>query len=148
MEQKIEELENDSFIKDITVKASIDNMHYILGVAEEMLGNAECPMPVITQFLLSIEEVYVNVASYAYGDGEGDCRIRYEICENGKALAIDLWDEGIPFDPLAKEDPDITLKAEERKIGGLGILMTKTMMDEIKYSYEDGKNHLYMKKAW
>lgn len=128
----------------------MENMHEILGVVEEMLNSLQCPPRTITQVLLCVEEVYVNVTWYAYEEGEGTCHLRYEVenLEEGGVVKVDMWDQGIPFNPLEKDDPDITLKAEERKIGGLGIFMTKTMMDEIGYEYVDGKNHLFMTKNW
>ncbi|MGN0347872.1 MAG: ATP-binding protein [Lachnospiraceae bacterium] len=139
-------MQKNTKVENITVEASIDNMKSVLDLAENLLTEASCPLPVVTRFLLSIEEIYVNVASYAYGDSVGNCRVQYTLSDS--SMAIDVWDSGIPFNPLEREDPDITLKAEDRKIGGLGIFMTKTMMDEITYEYKDGQNHIWMKKSW
>lgn len=139
-------MQKNTKVEDITVEATIDNMKSVLDLAENLLTEASCPLPVVTRFLLSIEEIYVNVANYAYEDSVGNCRVQYTLSDS--SMAIDVWDSGIPFNPLEREDPDITLKAEDRKIGGLGIFMTKTMMDEITYEYKDGQNHIWMKKSW
>lgn len=132
--------------KEMSLIATVEKTPDVLGVAEDMLIAVDCPVPVITQILLSIEEIYVNVASYAYGEEEGECKIIYNVEKN--RIEVDISDGGIPFDPLAKEDPDITLKAMDRPIGGLGILMTKKMMDEVNYRYENNENHLFLAKNW
>lgn len=133
--------------KELNIEASLDNMHLVLDTLEELLSATDCPLGLITMILISVEEAYVNVASYAYPEGElGECQLEYALEEN--TIIIDLYDAGVPYNPLQKEDPDITLKAEERGIGGLGIYMVKQTMDEVTYEYQEGKNHLCMKKSW
>ena len=78
----------------------------------------------------------------AYPDSEGDAVIETEVTTDPPAIAITFRDSGEPYDPLAKEDPDITLSAEKRRIGGLGIFLVKKLMDEVAYKYEDGQNVL------
>jgi anti-sigma regulatory factor (Ser/Thr protein kinase) len=95
---------------------------------------------------VAIEEVFVNVAHYAYGDGEGDMDLGIGFDEESRVITFRMADKGVPFDPLKKPDPDITLSAEERDIGGLGIFITKKTMDSISYAYENGENILTMTK--
>ena len=95
---------------------------------------------------VAVEELFVNIAHYAYSPGTGSATIGVEILKDPAAIAITFTDRGKPFDPLAKEDPDITLSAEERQIGGLGIYMVKKSMDEVVYEYKDGQNILRIKK--
>ncbi|MBR4870046.1 MAG: ATP-binding protein, partial [Oscillospiraceae bacterium] len=95
---------------------------------------------------VAIEEVFVNVAHYAYGDGEGDVTLGIGFDGESRTVHFRLSDRGIPFDPLQKPDPDITLSVEEREIGGLGIFITKKTMDTVTYAYENGENILSMTK--
>ena len=94
-----------------------------------------------------VEEIYVNIAHYAYAPETGDAKVRVEASGDPPETTITFIDKGKPFDPLAKEDPDVTLSAEERDIGGLGIYMTKKMMDDVSYEYKDGCNILMIRKA-
>lgn len=95
---------------------------------------------------LSVEEAVENVVDYAYEGGMGWLEAGTELDASGLTLTILIKDAGTPFNPLEKEDPDITASAEERKIGGLGIFLCKQMMDEVSYRYENGCNILTMKK--
>ena len=95
---------------------------------------------------LSVEEAVENVVDYAYEGGMGWLEAGTELDMSGLTLTILIKDAGTPFNPLEKEDPDITASAEERKIGGLGIFLCKQMMDEVSYRYENGCNILTMKK--
>jgi len=111
---------------------------------EEELENADFGMKAIMQIAIAFEEMFVNVAHYAYPDGDGTVTVGVSV-EDGVAT-IRLIDSGVPFDPLAKADPDITLEAEDRQIGGLGIFMVKKTMDSVAYEYTDGKNIFTMTK--
>ena len=113
---------------------------------EETLERYECPMGVQMALAIAIEEVFVNVAHYAYGDGEGNADLSMEFEEDSRTITFRLADQGVPFDPLKKPDPDITLSAEEREIGGLGIFITKKTMDSVVYAYENNENILTMVK--
>lgn len=140
----------DKIINEINVPASLENLDTVVGMIEEGLADASCPIKLVMQITVCVEEVFVNVANYAYDGEVGECSIKLEIeaiDENTKAI-ISVIDSGVPFNPLEKEDPDITLSADERQIGGLGIFMVKKTMDEIFYSYEGGKNTLIMEKSW
>ena len=93
---------------------------------------------------LSVEEVFVNIASYAYPDSDGDAVVGVSV--NDGAVMLKFEDSGVPFDPIAAPAPDTELPAEERQIGGLGIFLVKKMMDDVSYRYEEGKNILVIKK--
>jgi sigma-B regulation protein RsbU (phosphoserine phosphatase) len=118
----------------------------VLGFVEETLESFECPMKTQMAICVAIEEVFVNVAHYAYGDGEGDMTLGIGFDAGSREITFRMTDKGTPFDPLKKPDPDITLSAEDREIGGLGIFITKKTMDTVTYAYENGENILTMIK--
>lgn len=126
--------------------AKTEELSKVLGFVEESLEQYECPMKMQTAICIAIEEVFVNVAHYAYGDGEGDVAFGMEFDEESRVITFRMADKGIPFDPLKKPDPDVTATADEREIGGLGIFITKKTMDTVTYAYENGENILIMKK--
>ena len=98
------------------------------------------------QISVAVEEIFVNIASYAYAPDKGSATVCVEVSGDPVTVTITFVDRGVPYDPLAKEDPDVTLSADERGIGGLGIFMTKKIMDDVAYEYRDGKNILTLKK--
>ena len=122
------------------VDAKVENLEKVNDyIADKLMG---CPMKLLMQIDLVVEEIFVNIANYAYKDGEGKVRISCEVDEEKKLFTAVFEDDGVPFDPLAKEDPDITASADEREIGGLGIFLTKKLMDEVSYENKDGVNKL------
>ena len=129
-----------------TFPAKTVSLSEVLGFVEETLEGFECPMKIQTAICVAIEEVFVNVAHYAYGDGEGDMKLGIGFDKENRTITFRMTDKGVPFDPLTKPDPDITLSAEDREIGGLGIFITKKTMDSLSYSYENGENVLTMIK--
>lgn len=131
-------------MSELNIKAADENLDQVLGFVDGILEQNECSMKAQMQLDVAVEEMFVNVAHYAYAPNEGDVLIRCDV-EDGIA-SVTLEDSGIPYDPLAKPDPDVTLSAEERQIGGLGIFMVKKSMDEVFYEYKDGKNIFTMKK--
>lgn len=130
----------------LTVEAKTENLEEVLGFVDRHLEAMDCSPKVSVQIDVAVEELFVNIAHYAYSPGTGSATIGVEILKDPAAIAITFTDRGKPFDPLAKEDPDITLSAEERQIGGLGIYMVKKSMDEVVYEYKDGQNILRIKK--
>jgi anti-sigma regulatory factor (Ser/Thr protein kinase) len=134
-------------MKDITVDATVDNLEVVQDFVREELEKQECSMKIMMQIEIAVEEIYVNIVHYAYNPSVGKATIRCEVTDNPMQVMIQFLDSGIPFDPLAKEDADITLSADERDIGGLGIFMVKQSMDEVNYEYKDGKNVLTIKKV-
>ena len=129
-----------------TFPAKTESLNEVLGFVEETLESFACPMRVQTAIWVAIEEVFVNVAHYAYPEGEGDMSLHIGFDDQSRTITFRMTDKGIPFNPLTKPDPDITLSAEEREIGGLGIFIAKKTMDSLSYSYENSENILTMIK--
>jgi anti-sigma regulatory factor (Ser/Thr protein kinase) len=134
-------------MREQTFPATTEALNDAMAFVDETLEEAGCSMKVQMQIDIAVEEIFVNIAHYAYTPGTGDAVLRVELQENPRAVSITFEDRGVPYDPLAKEDPDVTLDAEERQIGGLGIYMVKKSMDEVKYHHEDGKNILTLVKC-
>ena len=134
-------------MKDITVDATLDNLEVVQNFVSEELESQGCSMKVMMQIEIAVEEIYVNIVHYAYNPEIGKATIRCEVTDDHMQVIIQFLDSGVPFDPLAKEDADITLSAEERQIGGLGIFMVKQSMDEVSYEYTEGKNVLTIRKV-
>ena len=133
-------------MKELTVKAVLENLESVQEFVRKELESLDCSPKVIMQIEIAVEEIYVNIAHYAYNSEIGDAVVRCEIEGEPPQITIQFLDEGVPFDPLEKEDADITLSTEKREIGGLGILMVKKSMDEVEYFYKDKKNILTIKK--
>lgn len=136
---------------EITLLAVMDNMDTALGKVEDWLKEAGCSTKVIMQIIVCVEEIFVNIANYAYQNSQGCCTIRFKANDLSDGMAesiITVMDNGIRFDPLGRDDPDITLSADERDIGGLGIFMVKKTMDKVEYEYENETNILTMSKTW
>lgn len=133
-------------MKEIKLKASLDNMDDVLRFVEDELDRVGGTERLRIQMDVAVEEVFVNIASYAYGENSGDATVIVDFDEDPKAIRVTFIDSGIPYNPLEKEDPDITLSSEERQIGGLGIYMVKKSMDDVLYEYKDGQNILTIVK--
>lgn len=133
-------------MENITVDAVLENLQEVIDFAEEKLEARDCPMKTSMQLELVIEEIFVNIASYAYHPEIGAATFCMEFEENPSAVLMTFIDGGKPYNPLEKTDPDTTLDLAEREIGGLGIFLVKKNVDEISYEYTDGKNILRMKK--
>jgi len=129
----------------ITVPATDANLDKVQDFINDTLDRTECTIKAQTQIGVAVEEIFINICHYAYGDSEGKATIRIEE-EDGVATIV-FEDSGMQYDPLAKEDPDVTLPASARKIGGLGIFITKRVMDSVTYEYKDNKNILTLKKT-
>ena len=139
-------LKGGAHMMNQTFPAKVEALSDVLGFVDRTLESFECPMKIQMAVCVAIEEVFVNVAHYAYGEGEGDVTLGIGFDEESRNITFRMTDKGVPFDPLAKSDPDITLSAEEREIGGLGIFITKKTMDSVSYAYENGENILTMIK--
>lgn len=133
-------------MKELTIDAAIEKIPEATSFVNLYLEENGCPMKARVQIDIAIDELLGNIAHYAYGQGEGKMVVRIEIKHNPSAAVLTFIDNGIPYDPLKKDDPDIHLSAEERKPGGLGIYMVKKTMDEMVYEYKDGKNILMITK--
>ncbi|MBR1470906.1 MAG: ATP-binding protein [Lachnospiraceae bacterium] len=133
-------------MKEITIEAIDSNLPNVLDFIAPDLEEMDCPMKVQMQVNVAVEEIFVNVARYAYTPNQGLVTIQVEKAEDNSWISFTFRDQGIPFDPVAKVDPDLTLPLEERPIGGLGIYMVKKSMDDLHYVYENGYNVFTMKK--
>ena len=133
-------------MESITVKAKTEALDTVTDFVEEKLAPCDCPMRTLLQLRLAIEEIFVNIASYAYSPEEGDAEIRCEVLEDPLRVVVQFLDSGRPFDPLAREDADTSEEALMSREGGLGILLVKKTMDDVQYSYEGGKNILTIMK--
>ncbi|MCR5450412.1 MAG: anti-sigma factor antagonist [Solobacterium sp.] len=133
---------------ELEVDAKSENLPQVISFIEERMEEAGFTPKAITVVTLAAEEIFVNIASYAYehGSGKGKAKIRVEITGDPVTAVVTFIDQGIPFDPMAKEDPDVSLPAEERTVGGLGIFMTKKLVDDMSYEYKDGENILKLVK--
>ena len=135
-------------VPELTVEAKDENLAQVLAFVDEQLEALDCPPKTQMQVDVAVEEIFVNIAHYAYAPETGKATIRVETQADPKRARITLLDRGVPYDPLARPDPDVTLSLEDRQIGGLGIYMVKKSMDEVKYEYRDGQNVLTMEKAF
>ena len=131
--------------EELRIEAKVEALPEAIAFAVGTLTD-DCPMRERMHIELVTEEIFVNIASYAYAPNTGYALIQIEELGDPKRVQITFVDEGVPYDPLAKEDPDVTLSAEERQIGGLGIYMVKKSMDNMTYEYKDNKNILTIEK--
>ena len=132
---------------ELTIEADNGNLETVLDFIHAHLEPAECPMKTQIQIDVAVEELFSNIANYAYKPGIGDATIKVNVSGEPPVAEITFRDSGVPYDPLAKEDPDVSLSAEERPIGGLGIYMVKKSMDDVSYEYIQGQNVLTIKKT-
>lgn len=132
--------------KEIRVPAVTERLPEVLAFVDGELEELDCSMKTQMQIDIAVEEIFANIAHYAYGDETGEAVIQCMSDSRSHQVIIRFLDQGSPYDPLSKTDPDISLSAEEREIGGLGIYMVKQSMDEVNYEYRDGQNILTIKK--
>ena len=133
-------------MKELTITATVENIGTVTDFVNEQLEALDCPMKAQMQIDIAIDELFGNIAHYAYHPEVGNATVRVEVTEEPLAVIVTFIDRGVPYDPLNAAEPDITLSAEDRQLGGLGIYMVKKSMDEISYEYKDGKNILSIKK--
>lgn len=129
---------------ELTLDATIENIERVTAFIDERLEAFGCPRKALVQINIAIDELFGNIAQYAYNPDTGPATVRVEV--SASEIAITFIDSGVPYDPLSAKEPDIALLAEERDIGGLGIYMAKNIMDDITYEYEGGKNILRIRK--
>ncbi len=133
-------------MKELTVDATLESIPAITDFVDEQLEQFGCPMKAQAQIDIAIDELFSNIARYAYHPGVGPATVRVEVIETPLSVVITFIDQGVPYDPLSQADPDVTLSAEERELGGLGIYIVKKNMSEITYEYKDGRNILRIRK--
>lgn len=129
-----------------TIPAALDKLDEALDFVHTQLAQAACPPRTLHQIDLAVEEIFVNIARYAYHPALGTVTITCTAAGAPPYVTLVFADRGRPYDPLERDDPDLALDAEQRQIGGLGIWMVKQLMDEIRYEYRDGQNILTMRK--
>lgn len=133
-------------MKELHVQATIENISLVTEFVDEQLEAINCPVKAQMQIDIAIDELFGNIARYAYDPEVGPAVVRVEVQEEPLAVILTFIDNGVPYDPLKRDDPDISLSADERDIGGLGIYVVKKSMDEISYEYKDGQNILRVRK--
>ena len=139
MEEKMQKLK---------VAATKESLEVVTAFLDQVLDMSDCPLKTRLQIDLALEEMYINIANYAYAPGTGDMELQAGFNDEGNEVILILKDQGIPYDPLAKADPDVSLPADKRKIGGLGIFLVKKTMDSMSYVRQDGYNIVTMTKRF
>lgn len=132
--------------KEITLEAKVENIGTVTTFVNQQLESLGCPPKIQMQIDIAIDELFGNIALYAYAPDSGPATVRLEVQRDPLAVCLTFLDHGVPYDPLQNKDPDTSLGADERQIGGLGIYIVKKSMDAIEYRYENGKNILQIKK--
>ena len=130
---------------EITVPAIIENVEKVTAFVNAELEKINCPAKAKAEIDIAIDELFSNIANYAYNPEIGKATVKFEVQKNPMAVIITFMDNGKPYDPLKREDPNVTLSVTERQIGGLGIFMVKKSMDSVEYEYKDNHNILRIK---
>lgn len=133
-------------MRELTVNAVIENIELVTDTVNVWLEELECPKKKQTEIDIVLDEILSNIAKFAYSPDTGTVTVRIEEGMDPKAVVLIFKDSGKPYDPLNVKEPDITLSADERPVGGLGIFLVKKIMDEVHYDYKDGRNVLVLKK--
>ena len=134
-------------MKELTVRATVGNIPQVTAFIDELLENAGCSVKAQMQIDVAIDELFGNIAHYAYPGGAGDAAVRFSLDEAARTATITFIDSGVPFNPLAQDEPDVTLSAEKRTVGGLGIYLVRKTMDRVDYQRRDGMNILTITKT-
>ena len=133
-------------MENLTVNAVVENLDEVVGFVFKRLYHYGCSKKTLMQIRLAVEEIFVNISSYAYDPSVGPAEVRCEVLQDPLRVVIQFLDRGRPFDPLAKDDADTSADALFSREGGLGILLVKETMDDVQYTYEEGKNILTILK--
>jgi len=133
-------------VKEWTFEANIDRISWLTDQVNEELEKLDCPMKAQLQIDVAIDELLANIASYAYDLDAGETTVRFDFDADTRTVSLTFIDSGVPYDPLAKPDPDVTLSVEQREVGGLGIFLVKKTMDDMTYVRRDGRNELTIRK--
>ena len=133
-------------MKEITLDATLENLDEVLAFVDGCLEEAECPMKAQMQIDVAIDELFSNIARYAYPGGQGEATVGFVFDEAERVCSIVFTDSGLPFNPLEQQEPDVSLPADERQIGGLGIFLVRKTMNSIDYRRENGRNILTIRK--
>lgn len=131
---------------ELKLDSRIENIDLLTERVNKELVRLGCARKIMAQIDIALDELFSNVSHYAYGGSVGAFYFRLESSEDNSSITMTLEDEGVPFDPLAHEDPDIKQELAERAIGGLGIFLVKKTMDAINYAHKNGRNVLTITK--
>ena len=134
-------------MQELTIPALVENLPRVLEFVDSNLEGLGMSPADKMQVDVAVEEIFVNIASYAYIPEEGPATVRFETTQPPVSVIVSFLDRGVPYDPLAKPDPDLDQPLQKRRRGGLGIYMVKQYMDGIEYEYRDGQNILTLKKT-
>lgn len=135
-------------MKELTVEAIVEQIETVTEFVNAELEKLDCPMKARIQLDIAIDEIVSNIAIYAYGEKTGTVTVRIEALQEENGVQLMFLDSGVPYDPLTRQDPDISAEIEERKEGGLGIFLVRKTMDDMKYEYKDGQNCLTIRKSF
>lgn len=135
-------------MKELTVEAIVEQIETVTEFVNAELEKLDCPMKARIQLDIAIDEIVSNIAYYAYGERTGTVTVRIEALQEENGVQLMFLDSGVPYDPLTRQDPDISAEIEERKEGGLGIFLVRKTMDDMKYEYKDGQNCLTIRKSF
>lgn len=135
-------------MKELTVEAIVEQIETVMEFVNAELEKLDCPMKARIQLDIAIDEIVSNIAYYAYGEKTGTVTVRIEALQEENGVQLMFLDSGVPYDPLTRQDPDISAEIEERKEGGLGIFLVRKTMDDMKYEYKDGQNCLTIRKSF
>ena len=133
-------------MKELTIEAAVENIEIVTDFVTAELEKLDCPMKAETQIAIAIDELFGNIARYAYSPDIGKATVRFEVEEDPLAVIITFIDNGVPFNPLEQAEPDTHLSAQERQIGDLGIFLIRKTMNMVEYRYQNGQNILMIKK--
>ena len=133
-------------MKELKLKALVENIPLVTEFVDAQLEALDCPMKAQMQIDVAIDELFGNIAHYAYGGAEGEATVLFDFDASESMVSVTFVDGGAPFDPLAQDDPDVTLSAEDRVAGGLGIFLVKKTMDGVDYRRENDENRLTIHK--
>lgn len=134
-------------MKELTIEATPENIDTVIEFVDEQLEEYGCGMKEQMAIDVAVDELFANIAQYAYSPETGYATVLVDVIKDPLSVEITFIDNGIPYDPLAKSDPDTSLSVEDREIGGMGIFIVKKSMDLVNYEYKDGKNILTIKKT-
>ena len=132
--------------EELVIEAVIDNLEAVNLFVHKSIKQFEVSKRTLMQLDLVVEEIFVNIANYAYSPNTGSVKILIEAKEEPLTVSLTFIDSGVPYNPLEKSDPDVNLSADDRQIGGLGIFLTKNFVDDISYQFLDGRNILKIEK--
>ena len=132
--------------RTLRVAADIENIEKVTELVGEVLKGTDCSCQVRDKINVAVDEIFSNIAKYAYAPGKGDVTVSAETDKDRESITVTFKDNGKKYDPLEVNDPDVSLSADERTPGGLGVYMVRKLMDDVSYEYKDGQNILKIKK--